>query len=160
MTTTSIPGASVWEQKLYDHLVHHVEDELDVIRSYADLAEQTDSPGFAYLARLILDDERRHHRLLRDLAETIKTSAEMSGDALPIPELGMWGADRDRIRTETERYLAMEKEDNRNLDALAKELRDVSETTLWQLLVRLVQKDNEKHQMILEFVRDRSRDRL
>jgi rubrerythrin len=153
-----IRGASAWEQQLYDHIVKHVEDELAVIRSYEQLAERTDSPAFAYLARLILDDERRHHQLLRDLAETIKTSAELSGEPTPIPNLGMWGADREQILAETERYLELEKKDNKELDRLVKELRDVRDTTLWELVVRLIQQDNEKHQRILKFIRDRARD--
>ena len=132
---------------------------LEVIRAYAALAEETDSPAFAYLARLILEDERRHHALLQDLAETIKTSAQLGSGPTPIPDLGMWGADRDRILAETERYLDLEKKDNHELDALVKELHDVRDTTIWELIVRLIQKDNEKHQRILKFIRDRARDR-
>lgn len=158
MSTTSIPGASVWEQQLYDHLVQHVEEELDVIRAYQQLAEQTDSPAFAYLARLILEDERRHHQLLRDLAETIRTSAELTGEPTPIPDLGMWGTDREQILEETERYLRLEKQDNKELDALVRELHDVRDTTMWELIVRLIQQDNKKHQRILKFIRDRARD--
>lgn len=157
MTSTSIPGASIWEQQIYDHTVKHLEGEIDVIRSYERMAQQTDSPAFAYLARLILDDERRHHQLLLDLAETIKSSAELSGEPTPIPELGMWGADRGQILAETERFLELEKEDNKELARLAKELRDVKDTTLWEFIVRLIQRDNEKHQSILKFIRDRAR---
>ena len=159
MPRSSIPGASVWEQQVYDHITQHVDDEMEVIRAYAALAEETDSPAFAYLARLILEDERRHHALLQDLAETIKTSAQLSSGATPIPDLGMWGADREQILAETERYLDLEKNDNKELDALAKELHDVRDTTIWELVIRLIQKDNEKHQRILKFIRDRARER-
>ena len=159
MGNASIPGASVWEQRIYEHILKHVEDEMDVIRSYERLAEQTDSPAFAYLARLILEDERRHHQLLQDLAETIRVSAELSGEPKPIPDLGMWGADRDQIINETKRYLALEKEDNKELDRLIKELDGVKDTTIWEFVVRLIQRDNEKHQSILKFIRDRARDR-
>jgi rubrerythrin len=159
MGDTTIPGASVWEQQIYDHVVRHMEDEVEVIRSYERLAEQTDSPAFAYLARMILDDERRHHRLLLDLAETIKAAAQLSGEPTPIPDLGMWGADREQILAETERYLELEREDNKELKRLAKELRDVKDTTIWELVIRIIQRDNEKHQQILEFIRDRARER-
>jgi len=158
MAGTYIRGASVWEQRLYDHIVAHVDSELDVIRTYERLAEGTNSAAFGYLARLILDDERRHHRMLSDLAETIKRSAELRGEATPIPDLDMWGADRDEILAETKRYLKLEKEDNKELAQLAKELHDVKDTTLWEFVIRLIQRDNEKHQSILKFIRDRARE--
>ena len=160
MPGSTIPGASVWEQQVYDHITGHVDDEMAVIRAYADLAEKTDSPAFAYLARLILEDERRHHALLNDLAETIKSSAQLGSEPTPIPDLGMWGADKEQILAETERYLELEKQDNHELDALAKELHDVRDTTIWELIIRLIQKDNEKHQRILKFIRDRAREHV
>lgn len=153
---TAIPGASPWTQKLYDHLVSHVENERDVLVAYDELAASTDSPAFAYLARLILDDERRHHAMLDDLAATIRANAELSPDPLPIPDLAMFRADRSKILAQTEWYLDVEREDQRMLAKLRKELRDVRDTTIWELVVRLIQHDNEKHRMILEFVRDRA----
>jgi len=154
---TSIAGASVWEQEIYDHLTAHGKEEGATLQSYQELADSTDSPAFAFLARIILDDERRHHQLLDDLAETIRVSAELSGEPTPIPDLAMFKADRARILAETERFLALEKEDNKKLDRLAKELKDVRDTTMWELVVRLMQHDNEKHRRILEFIRDRAR---
>ena len=59
---------------------------------------------------------------------------------------------------ETERFLALEKEDNKQLDRLAKDLKDIRTTTLWELVLRLMQDDNAKHQRILEFIRSRARE--
>ena len=154
---TTIPGASAWTQELYDHLMAHVDNERDVLVAYAELAESTDSPAFAYLARLILDDELRHHAMLRDLAETIRAHAELSSEPSPIPDLGMIRADRDKILAETEWYLEVERQDQKALAKLHKELRDVRDTTIWDLVVRIIRHDNEKHRMILEFVRDRAK---
>jgi hypothetical protein len=60
------------------------------------------------------------------------------------------------ILAETERFLALEIEDNKALDRLAKDLKDVRNTTLWELVLRLMQDDNAKHRRILEFIRDRA----
>lgn len=155
--TTTIPGASAWTQDLYDHITSHVENERDVLVAYQELADETDSPAFAYLARLILEDERRHHQLLADLAETIRSSAELTNEPLPIPDLAMFRADRERILEQTEWYLDVERDDQKQLARLRKELRDVRDTTLWELIVRLIEHDNEKHRMILEFVHDRAK---
>src|SRR5215204_1687594 len=129
MSATAIPGASVWEQDVYNHLIQHVEDEKAILQSYEAMANETDSPAFAYLARLILDDERRHHAMLAALAKTIRTSAELSGEPKPIPDLAVFRSDRERILAATEQFLAAEERDNRELDRLAKELRDVRNTT-------------------------------
>ena len=153
----SIAGASVWEQALYDHLRNHVEREVDTLQTYEHLAETTDSPAFAYVARLILEDERRHHQLLRDLAESIRIDASLSDEPTPIPDLGRFGADREEIIEATKRLLEIEREDNRELDRLAGELKDVKDTTLWELIVRMLQADNMKHRRILEFIGDRAK---
>src|SRR5215212_678226 len=113
MSTTPIAGATTYEQELYDHLVKHIDSEMSILQAYDASAKESDSPAYAYLVRLILEDEKRHHQLLRDLAETIRTSAELSGEPTPIPDLAMFRADRDRILDETARYLAFEEEDNR-----------------------------------------------
>lgn len=157
MPISSIPGASAWEQQLYGHLIEHVDSEREILQDYERLADGTDSPAFAYLARLILDDERRHHQLLHDLADTIRTTSTLSGAPTPIPDLGMFRADREKILADTERFLAAEEKDNRDLERLAKEMSDVRDTTVWQLIIRLIQQDNEKHRDILRFIRDRAR---
>lgn len=150
----TISGASVWEQELYDHLSSHAEAELETLKAYEELASSTRSKAFRYLAGLILDDERRHHKMLNELAQSIRTSAELSGEPTPIPRLDLHH-DREQILAATERFLAVEEEDNRELKRLSKELKDVRDTTLWQLVLELIKADNEKHRRILSFIRDR-----
>jgi rubrerythrin len=151
---TSLVGASVWEQHFYDHLVSHIMSERDTLEAYAKLAEQTASPAFAFLARLILDDERRHHQLLSDLAETIRITATFADDTPPVPPLTPFGTDRALIAAETRRLLAVERADRRALRHLAADLRDFKDTTLWHLVVRLLLMDNAKHRDILTFIRN------
>jgi hypothetical protein len=152
MPATRIHGASVWQQEVYDHLVTHIDDERDVLLAYERAAASTSSPAFAFLAGMILDDERRHHALLRDLAETVKTSAELSGSPTPIPYLRPM-SDQTEIAELTERLLAIERADQRELKRLAALLRDVKDTSLWEFVVRLIERDNAKHREILEFIR-------
>ncbi len=155
--TTNLVGASVWEQELYDHLTSHVEHERAVLAAYEALARDTSVPAFSYLAGLILDDERRHHQLLADLAETIRSSAELTGEPAPIPGLLHFGEEAERIVEQTERFLALEEEDNRELQRLRRQLRDVRDTTPWQLVVELIEHDNAKHRRILSFIKDVAR---
>src|SRR6478609_10125547 len=83
-----ITGASVWEQELYDYVCGHVATEGTILDEYQRLADdESGSPAFRYLANLILADERRHHQLFNDLAESIRQSAQLAEDDGPIPSL-------------------------------------------------------------------------
>jgi hypothetical protein len=157
VSITSIAGASVWEQEMYDHLTAHGKEEGATLQSYQELADSTDSPAFAFLARIILDDERRHHQLLDDLAETIRVSAELSGEPTPIPDLAMFKADRapDPHRDRTlPRVGERGRQEARSAGQRAQGRPRYDDVGL---VVRLMRHDNEKHRRILELIRDRAR---
>ena len=104
----SLVGASVWEQHFYEHLLSHAAAEQEALQAYARLADSTASPAFAFLARLILEDEQRHHKLLSDLAETLRITSTFSEETPPVPPLVPFGPDREMILAETKRLLALE----------------------------------------------------
>ena len=152
-----IAGASVWEQEIYDYACGHLEREGAMLAEYQRLAEDGESPpAFRYLANLIFADERRHHQLFSDLAESIRQMGEMRAEDEPIPSLRGLGPDRDRILAATDQLLAAEREDAKELQRFAKQLKEVRDTTLWVLLLDLMQADTAKHITILSFIRDRA----
>jgi hypothetical protein len=156
-----IAGASVWEQEMYDYVSDHVATEGAMLEEYRRLAEdQSGSPAFRYLANLILADERRHHQLFNDLAESIRQFSELRLEDEPIPSLRGLRADRERIMAATEQLLEAELADAKELKRLSKKLKDVRTTTLWGLLVELMQDDTAKHVKILSFIRDRADDAI
>ena len=55
------------------------------------------------------------------------------------------------LREATDRLLENEKKDREELKALRRELRSFEDTTLWALLVELMQRDTDKHIAILGF---------
>ena len=146
-------GASVWEQELYDHLTSHVENERDLLVTYQQAASFSGSAAFRYLASLIVEDEVRHHRMFEELAESLRADAEMRPESPRIPRLDQWGDDRERVVGLAEELIAQEKRDADELHRLAKQLREVKDTTVWELLVRLMEMDTAKHIEILKFVR-------
>lgn len=153
---TDLMGASVWEQEIYDHLCRHVEQEQEVLDEYAAAASETDSDAFQYLVNLIIQDERRHHERFSELASTLRSS--VTWDAQPaVPRLAQWGPLPERVVAASETLLAAERADLKELRELVQKLKVVKDTTLWQLLVRLMEHDTEKHIMVLEFVRDHAR---
>lgn len=158
MTTTGdsmrkrLVGASVWEEDLYEHLISHVEQERELLAEYQQAAVTSQSPAFEYLAALIIEDERRHHKLFADLASALKTDAELRPERPAVPRLDHWGSDPTRIRELTTQFLDREHADADELRRLGRQLKGLGDTPLWQLLVRMMQMDTKKHIAILEFV--------
>lgn len=72
---TRLTGASVLEQEAFDALIAHERDEADVIAAYETFAKDTDSKVVRFLIELIVEDERRHHQVIHQLANTIRAQA-------------------------------------------------------------------------------------
>ena len=64
------------------------------------------------------------------------------------------GADPNRLVAALDDLLAVEKDDAQQLKTLEKSLKDVRHTTVWPLLVELMEMDTRKHIKILEFLRE------
>jgi hypothetical protein len=150
-------GASSWELDLWTHLTSHVEAERGLLEAYSAVAEQSSSKAFSYLVELLIDDEIRHHRLFAELAESLKTQAELSGEDPIIPNVDFVRTDRAGVLDATKQLIASEEQDAQELKRLQRELRDVKDSTLWSLLVDLMQRDTQKHIAILRFVRKHAR---
>ncbi|MDA8290114.1 MAG: hypothetical protein M0Z33_00285, partial [Actinomycetota bacterium] len=65
--TDTLQGASMWEQEVYDQIRSHIDAESGFVDSYGSLADDVGSPDISYLARLIMEDEQRHHRVFEEL---------------------------------------------------------------------------------------------
>jgi rubrerythrin len=152
MTDQSSAGASPWERDLYAHLSAHVEAEKDLLGRYDAVAGATPSKALRYLVELLVDDERRHHRFFAELADSVKIEALSSRDDPPVPYLDFSRDGGQATRELTDQLIKNEEEDVRELKRLHRELRDVRDTSLWTLLVELMQHDTEKHLSILRFV--------
>jgi len=152
-------GTKEWEDDVYEHVSSHGRVEGDILAEYEQLAnDEAMSPAFRYLARMILDDETRHHRIFDDLATTLGVLRDHSGEAPPIPSLTGFHADRVRIAAVTDHLLRIEREDLRELKEFSKELKELRNITLWGFLIELMIDDTKKHIKILEFIRDRAED--
>ena len=145
-------GASLWEEQMVKLLVHHVDNERELLDEYVRLAAETTSKAFAYLVNLLIDDEVRHHRLFVALAESLRADASLLGEEPPIPHLDFDRVDRERVIAASERLIVNEETDLKELKRLRRELHDLEDTTIWSLLVELMQRDTDKHIAMLEFV--------
>jgi rubrerythrin len=152
-----LAGASVWEEELYEHLTTHLGNELDLLTAYKNAAVESKSPAFQYLVGLIIDDEMRHHRVFEELANALRSDVEMRPVQPSVPDMGGFGELPDKVIELTDALLAREEQDASSLRRLERELRDVRDTTLWYLLVKVMELDTEKHAEILRFVRKHAR---
>ena len=156
MTETTfqpLAGASVWEQSMLEYLHDHSIREGALLEEYAHVAEHTESKALQYAMRMLLDDEERHHQWFRDLAAALQTQASMSGDDPAIPWLDLHKLDHATLEDLLKRMVDNEKRDARELKRLRHELDEFEDTTLWALLVDLMQRDTDKHVEILGFLR-------
>jgi hypothetical protein len=151
---TGVPrGASAWEAAMIELMTTHVAKERGLVESYQRLANETGSKAFRYVVELLVDDEIRHHRHFLSLADAIKADAEMRTGEPAIPDVDFDRVDRAKVLEATEALRDNEREDLKLLRQLTRELRSVEETTLWSLLVDIMERDTEKHIAILDFVR-------
>lgn len=150
-------GASVWEVDLYRMLSTHVAKERELLEAYVNDARSTGSAALTYLVDLLVEDEKRHHRLFQDLAASLKSEAELRGTEPDVPRLDFTRRNAGAVREVTERLLANEREDAKELKRLKRAMRDVEDTTLWSLLVDLMLRDTEKHIAILGFAQRQAR---
>ncbi len=154
MTSIEIPrGLSTGEAELYRHLVTHVQFEAGLAEKYDELGQST-TPYVGFLASIIAEDERRHHRLYLLWAETLRGMAEFRDAG--IPWLGKED-DPEGIIAATETFLEFERQDVDELKALSKSIKDMRDTTLWGLVLELMRADTEKHIKILTFIRDHAK---
>ena len=57
-------GASTGERDLVEWMMRHAEEEEVLLERYEHVARESTSPATRYLVELIIEDERRHHRVL------------------------------------------------------------------------------------------------
>ena len=152
--STLPPGLSVLEEGAYRHLSDHVSAEADLIDSYRELAEAPGTPEAArYLIRLVIEDEERHHRLFHEIATALGNDIAWAHNPDGVPNL-QYRPPPPALAEVTRRFLAAERADAKQLRALRRELRPFRDTTVWVLLIELMEHDTAKHIRLLSFIRD------
>jgi hypothetical protein len=143
--------ASVGDRDLVHLLARHGREEGAILEQYQRFSDEADSPAVRYLVRLIVDDEQRHHRILGELANAIAWGWGVDSEPV-VPQLAPVPPRDARLLAGTRELLAAERADARELHKLRKRLRPYAETTLWDLLVEILELDTRKHVRILEFI--------
>src|ERR1041384_3738097 len=74
-------------EKLFAHLEAHEREEGQVLHDYEDAARDASDPGFRYLMGLVLEDEERHHRMSKAMADEVEQSLLWLRRNDPLPTI-------------------------------------------------------------------------
>jgi hypothetical protein len=145
-------GASVSTYKVVGVLERHGREEGELLEQYQRFADEAESPMARYLVKLIIEDERRHHRVLEDLANTVAWGRINAGPTDVVPVYPEAIASDSALKSETRKLLRHELHDRTALRRLRRRLRSFGDAPLWVLLIDLMLADTAKHIKILRFV--------
>lgn len=148
-------GLTKWEREIFDHIDSHVTSERELITEYAKWADDASDSYVRYLVDMIVTDETRHHQMLLELANSLRSAVEFLDHEPQAPRVSHVMDEHDLLEL-TNRFIAVEEHDARDLKRMRKHLRSARDVTLWPLLVELMEIDTDKHLRILRFIRDRA----
>ncbi len=145
-------GASEDTRDLVELLARHCSEEGAMLHHYQRFALEAEGPETRYLVLLVLDDERRHHRLLVEMANSIAWGMSKESPAPAVPDITHRDIGNQALADETRHLLKAEEHDRLELKRLRKRLRPFRDITLWELIVDLMLMDTEKHIRILRAI--------
>jgi len=145
-------GASEDICGLVETLARHGEEEGALLSRYQRFADEASAPETRYLVKLIIDDERRHHGLLVEMANAIAWGLIDESEDPLLPDLTHGDAGNEALAEETQWLILAEKSDHAELARLRKRLSSFRSVSLWTLVVDLMLLDTQKHIRILELV--------
>jgi hypothetical protein len=135
------------DASLVKHLEKHLADEQQILGEYRRLAESDDEP-VRYIARLILEDEERHHRVLGEMLNQVRSSAWSVEQEPHVPWVRK-SHDARQLRKSVKRFRAIERHDLRQLRAFRRRLALLRRDSLNEVLVSALILDTRKHLLFL-----------
>jgi rubrerythrin len=146
------PGTVEW---LLDAVERHAAAEQDALDQYEYIGTASGDPVIALVMRLILDDEERHHGLLKRMEASLSDALNWthSPSALPATAIPQQAA-ANELATVANALIEEEHTGARYLRKLANEEKGI-DAGLHSLLLEMMAMDSEKHARLLKFVHDR-----
>lgn len=146
------PGTVEW---LLDAVERHANAEHDALEQYESIATASHDPVVALVMRLILEDEERHHGLLKRMEATLSDALNWthSVNALPQTTAPEQPVSSD-LAAATRALIDEERTGARHMRTLAHEQKGI-DAGLHSLLLEMMAMDSEKHAKLLQFVEHR-----
>ena len=145
-------GTMEW---LLEAVERHASAEQDALAEYEFVAEASADPVIALVMRLILEDEERHHGLLRRIEATLRDALNWTHSPAALPEVALpqQPLSRDLVAI-TRNLVDEERTGARMMRNLAEQEKGI-DAGLDSLLLEMMAMDSEKHARLLEFVQRR-----
>lgn len=140
---------------LLEAVERHAIAEQEALAQYAFVAQSSDDPVVALVMRLILEDEERHHGLLRRIQATLTDALNWtrSPSALPVATVPQQPLIGDLVAI-TRGLVDEEHSGARIMRDLARSEKGI-DSGLASVLLEMMAMDSEKHARLLQFVQQR-----
>ena len=150
-----IPGQDSSVQRMLDIFQAHAAMEEEMLKNYLLLAGAIADPLAVLLMRLVIEDEQRHHALLKRMVISLEDSLHWthSPDAFPAGSAQKQVRPTEVIET-TREFIRREREDARQFRKLARE-EGQTYGGLFKVLLESIALDSQKHAGILRFILQR-----
>jgi len=133
----------------------HAAAERQALDQYEYLGTASGDPVVALVMRLILEDEERHHNLLKRIESSLRDALNWTHSIDALPATGQPGAPASNELAGAARALIEEERTGaRYIRGLA-QLEKGIDSGLHSLLLEMMAVDSEKHARLLEFVYER-----
>jgi hypothetical protein len=144
---------------LLESVERHAAAEADNLVLYEEIKQESGDPVVALVMGLILDDEERHHGLLRRMEAGLRDALNWTHSASALPSALPPGAPLARnLGAVAKELIAEERTGAHKMRELARNEKGI-DAGLDSVLLEMMAMDSEKHARLLEFVRDRLAER-
>jgi rubrerythrin len=139
-----------------DAVARHAEAESEALDQYEYLGKVSGDPVIALVMRLILEDEERHHGLLKRIEASLRDAVNwtQSPNALPTSTPPQPSVPTDDLLRLTKDLIEEEHTGARYIRNLAQQEKGI-DAGLQSLLLEMMAMDSEKHARLLQFVQER-----
>jgi hypothetical protein len=140
---------------LLEKVERHAAAEAGSLVLYEQIKQESSDPVVALVMGLILEDEERHHGLLRRMEATLSDAINWTYSASALPTAAPPGtAHQKDLGAVAKDLVGEERSGARMMRDLARREKGI-DAGLDSLLLEMMAMDSEKHALLLEFVHDR-----
>ena len=138
----------------------HIAAEADTVAAYQQIAEASTDPVIALLMGQVVDDEDRHHGLLRSMAARLRDTLQWTHSPEALPTRGTPPeAEAGELLRAVREFARQERDGAHQARELAKQQAGLYDG-LFALLLETMAADSEKHERILSYIARRIQERL